>query len=140
MSLDKMLFTDTPIPLLSKALDAYALRHKVIANNIANITTPGYQRGEVEFEGELRKALDGSSIKGRTSDPRHIPIGAKDLDDVQPRIKVPDDPTMSSGLNNVSVEQEMAEAAKNQLRYLLAAQRISGIFQSLKLTITGRAG
>lgn len=138
MSLDKILFTHTSIPLLSKALDAYALRHKVIANNIANITTPGYRRGEVEFEEELREALDGRAIKGRTSHPRHIPIGARSLDDVQPKVIVPDDPSMASGLNNVSIEQEMAEAAKNQLRYQLAAQGIAGMFRALKLSITGR--
>ena len=44
------LFDKTRIPLLGKALDAYALRHKVISSNIANVTTEGYHSKSVAFE------------------------------------------------------------------------------------------
>ena len=138
MSLGKMLFNHTSVPLLTKALDAYALRHRAIASNIAHIATPGYRRREVHFEEELREALDGMSLRGGTSHPRPVPVGAQSLDDIQARIAIPDDPSRASGLNNVNIEQEMAEAAKNQLRYQLAAQRIAGMFRALKTSITGR--
>ena len=42
--------------LLKTALDAYALRQKAIASNVANIDTPGYKRLEVPFESQLQKA------------------------------------------------------------------------------------
>ena len=47
------LFDGTKIPVLHRALDAYTLRQKVIAGNIANITTPGYKAQSVKFEDEL---------------------------------------------------------------------------------------
>jgi hypothetical protein len=43
------LFGKTEIPNLEKALDAYSLRHKAIASNIANATTPGYKKVEVKI-------------------------------------------------------------------------------------------
>ncbi|HID12005.1 MAG TPA: flagellar basal body rod protein FlgB, partial [Candidatus Latescibacteria bacterium] len=54
----------TSIPLLAKALDAYTLRQRAIADNIANSETPGFRRREVRFEEELRRALEGG-IRGR---------------------------------------------------------------------------
>ena len=45
------------INVLNKAADAAWIRNEVISNNIANATTPGYKRQDVEFEAELEKAL-----------------------------------------------------------------------------------
>ena len=51
----------TPDPLglnlLSHVLGAAGLRHRVIAQNIANVNTPGYRRLEVTFEEDLARAL-----------------------------------------------------------------------------------
>ena len=43
------------IDVLSRVLDTAALRHRVIAQNVANVNTPGYRRLEVTFEDELAK-------------------------------------------------------------------------------------
>lgn len=46
--------------LASMALDAYSQRHRVLANNIANIHSDGFQAGRLNFEsqlGELRAAV-----------------------------------------------------------------------------------
>ena len=40
---------DKSVNLLEKMLDVSATKHKVIANNIANINTPGYKKMEVSF-------------------------------------------------------------------------------------------
>lgn len=48
------------INVLNKAADAAWIRGEVISNNIANATTPGYKRQDVEFEAELEKALNHS--------------------------------------------------------------------------------
>ncbi|RMF32645.1 MAG: hypothetical protein D6747_08745 [Chlorobiota bacterium] len=37
------------LPLMSTALEAYALRQRTIAKNIANATTPGYRPERVRF-------------------------------------------------------------------------------------------
>jgi flagellar basal-body rod protein FlgB len=40
------------------ALDGLAARHRVYANNLANLETPGFQPGEVPFEAALRRVRD----------------------------------------------------------------------------------
>jgi flagellar basal-body rod protein FlgB len=54
---------------LERSLDGMALRHQAIANNIANINTPGYVKQEVSFEQSLIDALrDETAPKGGDSD------------------------------------------------------------------------
>ncbi|MGR3317810.1 MAG: flagellar basal body rod protein FlgB [Candidatus Anammoxibacter sp.] len=43
--------------LLSKMVDFTALKQKVIANNIANVNTPGYKRMDVSFNQDLKDAI-----------------------------------------------------------------------------------
>ncbi len=47
---------------LGRLLDVAALRHRVIAQNVANVNTPGYHRLEVTFEGELAKVTEGDGV------------------------------------------------------------------------------
>jgi len=81
-----ILFT-SGMALMEKGLDAAALRNTVIANNLANVDTPGYKRSEVAFEDVFRKALNGKSgLKGAVTNERHIPIGGqKNIAGVNPR-------------------------------------------------------
>jgi len=50
-------------------------RFKAVAQNIANVNTPGYARSEVTFENELREALnmkDDEKLALTTTDDAHI--------------------------------------------------------------------
>ncbi len=51
---------------LEKAMDAASLRGQVIASNITNANTPGYESMRVEFESDLSQAMEDDA-KG---DPR----------------------------------------------------------------------
>ena len=51
------------VNVLDKALDASALRHEAISNNLANADTPNYKREDVNFEVQLAKALRHSRYK-----------------------------------------------------------------------------
>ena len=46
------------VDLLHRALDVNALRYTVSANNLANAEVPGFKRTSVNFETELKRALD----------------------------------------------------------------------------------
>lgn len=48
------------VNVLKKAADASWLREQTIANNIANVDTPGYKRKDVEFESVLKNELGHS--------------------------------------------------------------------------------
>ena len=53
------------VNVMNKALDASWLRNETIANNIANQSTPGYKREDVDFEGALKQALQASGYRPR---------------------------------------------------------------------------
>jgi flagellar basal-body rod protein FlgB len=55
------LFADCTTATLEKCLDGVGLRQRVIADNIANVETPGFTRSDVDFEGQLKQALMSSN-------------------------------------------------------------------------------
>lgn len=44
--------------LLERALSAANLRQKILANNIANVDTPGYKRFDIALQEALQQGLD----------------------------------------------------------------------------------
>lgn len=104
------LLTDKTGSALSRALDAYAVRHRVIANNIANAETPGFTRSEALFESNLRAALETPSINAAK---RRI---AEVRAEVRPDNQSPRRPDG----NNVSIDREITDLTKNTLSYRAA--------------------
>ena len=105
------LFTEKAGSALSRALDAYAFRHRVIANNIANAETPGFTRSDADFESDLKAALqagDANTVKKR-------------LADVRATLRVDNQSPRRPDGNNVNIDFEMANLAKNSLSYRAAA-------------------
>lgn len=132
----EILFGKTSIPVTMKSMDAGMLRSKEIANNIANATTPGYMRSEVNFEEELRKAIDKSKIKGTRTNKMHMRIGRRNISKVKPEVYVPKDPTLPGGINNVDIDIENAKMAENQILYNFSVrftkERINMLDASIK--------
>jgi len=137
MKTTQFILKNTNIPLLHKSLDAYTLRQRAIAGNIANVSTPGYRRREVSFEEDLKKALDKRSIKGMTTNKMHIPLGRKPIEKIHPEIIIPDDKSLASGLNNVNIDKEMAEQAKNSIRFSYSSRLTNMAFTKLRSSIRG---
>ena len=46
------------VDIIQRELDVSIIRRNVIANNIANSDTPNFKRTVVNFESELKRALD----------------------------------------------------------------------------------
>jgi flagellar basal-body rod protein FlgB len=103
--------------LLSRAMDAYTLRQKAIASNVANINTPGYKKLEVPFEQELQKAAASS-------------MGSQDIENVSFE--------MQQTGEDVLLEDEMLELADTQIRVQMVARSLRHSFQLMKQGITGR--
>ena len=135
----RFIFDKTEIPLLEKGLRAYSMRQKSIADNIANVDTPGFSRSEVNFEEDLKKALEKKGVKGYVTQENHIQIGRVELEKVKPKYEVPKDKTLKSGMNNIDIDKEMAELAKNQINYQSASQLMHTIFSRLRSAIRGEA-
>jgi len=136
--IDRLLFNKT-MSVLEQGLNAASLRNTVIANNLANVETPGYKRSDVVFEEELRKALSqNNSFTGFRTNEKHIPIGSPSVINVSPQTVIEKDTTMRNDGNNVDIDREMAALAKNEIMYQAIAQELNEEFQKLKSAIAGR--
>ena len=125
--------------MLNRGLDAYALRQRTIAKNIANVTTADYKPERVKFEELFGKAM--SSTVGEVTNEKHIPIGINDEDnDVSAEVDVPEVPqpeVYMSGESHVSIDKEMADLAQNQIRFRFAARAVKSYFQGMQNAISG---
>ena len=116
------------VNVLGKAADAAWLRNDVIANNMANVDTPGYKRQDVDFESQLKQALRNTRYK--SVDAR---VGEIRSSELTPRVY-----TDSAGFsyrldgNNVDVDTENVELAENQLKYEGLLNSISQEFANLQ--------
>ncbi|MBW3550242.1 MAG: flagellar basal body rod protein FlgB [Proteobacteria bacterium] len=105
---------------LHASLSGLAQRQRVTADNIANVNTPGFLAGRVDFEGSLRGALrngETPQINGGTV--------ARSLE-----------PTNTNG-NNVNLDQETLAAQETGLRYELAITALTNKFNGLRTAIGG---
>ncbi|MBR0163357.1 MAG: flagellar basal body rod protein FlgB [Lachnospiraceae bacterium] len=116
------------INVLGKAMDAAWLRNDAIANNIANIDTPGYKRQDISFEAELERALGYR---------RYISMDAKVARlrkaELAPRTYT-DYGNFSYRMdgNNVDVDTENVALAANQLWYNGLATSVQNEFTNLQ--------
>jgi flagellar basal-body rod protein FlgB len=54
---------DTTQLALERSISGAAQRHEALAANLANATTPGYQRVDVDFHGALAAAMGSSDAR-----------------------------------------------------------------------------
>ena len=135
----KFLFDGTVVPELERALDAQSLRHRVHANNIANVNTPCYRAREVSFEDEYKRYLATSSATPATTDEDHIPMGQRHIDRVRPTVELAESRGNGSGINNVDIDHEMAELSKANMRYEMDIALLTKQFTRLRNAIKGRS-
>ena len=119
-------FTKT-VDLLHRALDVGTVRRQVIPNNMANVGVPNFKRSVVNFESELKRALETEKQKPALeltmTHPKHIPNWKeRDYRDVQIRRVLDYTSTYNNNGNNVDPEQEFMAALENQMSYSLFAQ------------------
>ncbi len=113
--------TDSIIALIDAGIRAEGLRQKAIANNVANLETPGYRRLDVKFEELLAKSLDSS--------------GSVDLSELEPQIYRPKQTLVKSNGNDVSLEGEVGEMIKNSLRYKTYIRLLNKRYRQIELAI-----
>lgn len=136
---EKMTSDIAAFGLMDNALKASELRQQVYANNIANISTPGYKRQGVNFESMLQQAMtnvgngSGTLNAGSTLSPAEWNA----LSSVQPKVVTDTSTTVNNNGNNVDVNAEMAKLAENQLRYNGIVQDMQMRFQRMQTAITG---
>lgn len=115
------------INVLEKACDASWTRNSVISNNIANVDTPGYKRKDVQFEDYLMNEIGYTNSLDDE-------VANADLDALTSTTY-----TEYAGMdyridgNNVDIDTESAELAKNQIKYYTMLDSVSQEFGRLNM-------
>ena len=104
--------------VLERYLDVTSMRQTLVTTNLANIDTPGYHTRDIDFRGELRRAMAGET-QGATS-PFVLPV--------QGLMERPDG-------NNVSPDREAMLLAEVQLQFKAATAVIRAEFARLSTAI-----
>ena len=117
----KMSKTNSIVDLIEAGIRAENLRQKAIANNIANLETPGYRRIDVKFEELFMKALDSTETI--------------DLSEIEPQLHQPKQTPVKSNGNDVNFETEVGEMVKNTLRHKAYIRLLSKKFKQMELAM-----
>ena len=133
--LASFLFESTGVERARKFLDIASARQKLIASNVANVTTPGYRSQDIDFKGELaRLSGNGSALAGQTTHANHIPLG-------QHQDRAPEIHHTRVGyddLNSVDIDREVPKMAQNELLFTVGARMLQKKFDVLSKVITSK--
>ena len=122
----------TPTTPLMSTLESYlkltTIREQAISSNMANIDTPGYHTRDINFEGELNRAMTGvlSQSQGGGEGLQLTPVAR----DVQGLMERPDG-------NNVSLDREGLLLSQTQLQYQIGVQLVKHQFHQILSAISG---
>jgi len=114
--------TENIVDLIDAGIKAETLRQRAIANNIANLETPGYRRVDVKFEELLARCLRSSE--------------EFDLSEVEAQIYRPKQTPVKSNGNDVNLEAEIGQMIKNTLRHKAYIRLLSKKYSQIELAIS----
>ncbi|TLS36627.1 flagellar basal body rod protein FlgB [Pseudalkalibacillus caeni] len=118
---------------LEQAINASSLRQKTITSNIANVDTPNYKAKKVSFQEELENVTN--SFKSFKTNPKHVAFSTESPSTGHLKVETNKNTLHKSNGNNVDMDYEMAELAKNQLWYNALIDRTNGKFNNLKMVL-----
>lgn len=110
------------VDLLQKGANASWLRNEVLSNNIANVDTPDFKRSDVVFESLFNREMALSGVNARADDLEAVVV----TDNSEP---------LGLDGNNVDIEKEMTELAKNSIEYYTYINKIKSEFNKLDAAI-----
>lgn len=116
------------LSMLENYLKLTTTREQAIAANMANVDTPGYHTRDIDFQGEMRKAMNGvlRQSEDGASTAQINPV----VYEVQGLMERPDG-------NNVNLDREGLLMAETQLKYQLGVQLVERHFHRTLSAING---
>lgn len=112
--------------LIKSAMSVSNARAELISSNIANVNTPNYKAKRVEFESEVKKALENAN---------QAMIKA---DNMMPKPKITENAktSLKDNGNNVDLEVEMMNQATNGLYYSALTAQMNGRLQMMNYVLS----
>jgi len=122
-----------------QALGLRARRAEVLANNLANADTPGYQARDLDFAKALKTQVlhsrDSAEWSARVTHSRHIRISEQSRADEDLKFRMPTQAAIDG--NTVDAEAEQARYAENTLRFQGSFTLLNNQFKGLLAAIRG---
>ena len=118
----KALFSKT-FDMLSDLIGARAQRHDVLASNVSNIDTPGYEPKDVDFQ-NLLGSMQGKAIRMARTNGKHFPASTPggNLEIVK------------TG-DRVDMDREMVSISENHLMHNSAIEMLARKFRGLQTVL-----
>jgi flagellar basal-body rod protein FlgB len=115
---------------LRAAMTGLAARQRTIANNVANVDTPGFKASEVRFEDALKSAMR-RGVRGTAADQSTLNASVS-------HSSLVDATASRADGNNVDVDREMETLSEANLNYSALTQVMSTRLSILRNVISGR--
>lgn len=116
-------------PVLEQMLRFTEARHDLIAENVVNISTPGYKQKDLSLE-KFQKMLAERADQAQDAAP-----GAVQFDDISAQVENPRRGILFHDGQNRSMEELMSDQAKNALMHNVAIELLRRQFQTLQMAI-----
>jgi flagellar basal-body rod protein FlgB len=113
--------SDLAMGALYQAMQGLWAQQQAVANNVANVNTPGYQAKDVNFESSLAQA-----------------IAAGDPSQMQVAVTTSTAPSQQDG-NNVNLADQMVEGEKASMQFQTMVDALNAKFQLLGTAISETA-
>src|SRR4051794_31757896 len=114
---------------IQAAMSGLAARQRTIANNVANVDTPGFKASEVRFEDVLNNLVSKAPPGASTSQSA--------LDAATRRTSLIDATSSRADGNNVDIDQQMEMLSEANLNYSALPQVMSTRLGILRSVIKG---
>lgn len=121
-------------PLLERVVNFTSARQRLIGENIANLSTPGYRQKDMsvaKFQSMLRQRYETKASS---------PPGSVGFSDIDAEIERPKKGLLFHDGNNRSVEELMTENAKNALMHNLTIELLRKQYASMESALKERVG
>jgi flagellar basal-body rod protein FlgB len=132
------LFQSTTIPILEQMVQFSQARHTILAGNIANLDTPGYQAKDLsigDFQARIREAIEARHAAGAEMSPGEMGAGrATPMAEVAKRSQA----ILRHDGGDVSLESQVTEMVKNQMQHNLAISIMQNQYHLLQTVISER--
>lgn len=112
---------DAVSDVLNTALDGLTMRSTVIADNIANVDTPGFRATSVDFEDSLRSAITDGEV---------------DASEIDVTTALTDTPAGLNG-NNVDLRKEVLASVQTTFQYQIMTRATSDRLAVLRTAAGG---
>ncbi|HZT03880.1 MAG TPA: flagellar basal body rod protein FlgB [Steroidobacteraceae bacterium] len=122
------------------ALKVYSQRAEVLAANLANADTPGYQARDIDFRAALASAgSPGSPLTPVTTSPEDVTAGSAGgglTTEQFLKYRIPLAPALDG--NTVDSQMEESQFAQNTVRFQATLTFLNNRFSELSTAITGQ--